>query len=52
VKRASTSPYYVAVEDVAAALADIESKGGQKVFGPHPIPDGASSPASSIPKGI
>ena len=32
--------FYVAVEDVAAALADIESKGGQKAFGPHPIPDG------------
>jgi len=32
--------FYVAVEDVAAALADIESKWGQKAFGPHPIPDG------------
>jgi predicted enzyme related to lactoylglutathione lyase len=32
--------FYVAVEDVAAALADIESKGGKKAFGPHPIPDG------------
>jgi predicted enzyme related to lactoylglutathione lyase len=25
---------------VAAALSLIESKGGQKAFGPHPIPDG------------
>jgi predicted enzyme related to lactoylglutathione lyase len=32
--------FYVAVADVAAALALIESKGGQKAFGPHPIPDG------------
>ena len=31
---------YVAVEDVAAALELIESKGGKKAFGPHPIPDG------------
>ena len=32
--------FYVAVEDVSAALALIESKGGKKAFGPHPIPDG------------
>jgi len=32
--------FYVAVADVAAALELIESKGGQKAFGPHPIPDG------------
>jgi hypothetical protein len=32
--------FYVAVEDVNAALALIESKGGKKAFGPHPIPDG------------
>ena len=32
--------FYVAVADVAAALQLIESKGGQKAFGPHPIPDG------------
>jgi hypothetical protein len=32
--------FYVAVEDVAAALELIESKGGKKAFGPHPIPDG------------
>jgi predicted enzyme related to lactoylglutathione lyase len=32
--------FYVAVEDVAAALELIECKGGKKAFGPHPIPDG------------
>jgi predicted enzyme related to lactoylglutathione lyase len=32
--------FYVAVADVSAALALIETKGGQKAFGPHPIPDG------------
>jgi predicted enzyme related to lactoylglutathione lyase len=32
--------FYVAVEDVSAALELIESKGGKKAFGPHPIPDG------------
>ena len=32
--------FYVAVEDVSAALALIDSKGGKKAFGPHPIPDG------------
>jgi predicted enzyme related to lactoylglutathione lyase len=32
--------FYVAVEDVSAALTLIDSKGGKKAFGPHPIPDG------------
>ena len=32
--------FYVAVEDVSAALELIEGKGGKKAFGPHPIPDG------------
>jgi hypothetical protein len=32
--------FYVAVDDVAATLALIESKGGKLGFGPHPIPDG------------
>jgi predicted enzyme related to lactoylglutathione lyase len=32
--------FYVAVEDVSAALELIESKGGKKAFGPNPIPDG------------
>jgi hypothetical protein len=33
--------FYVAVADIVAALALIESKGGKTAFGPHPIPDGA-----------
>jgi predicted enzyme related to lactoylglutathione lyase len=33
--------FYVHVPSVEAALATIESKGGKKAFGPHPIPDGA-----------
>jgi predicted enzyme related to lactoylglutathione lyase len=32
--------FYVAVADVTAALALIESKGGQKAYGPLPTPDG------------
>ena len=32
--------FYVAVEDVSAALELIEGKGGKKAFGPLPIPDG------------
>jgi predicted enzyme related to lactoylglutathione lyase len=32
--------FYVAVADVSAALALIESKGGEKAFGQHTIPDG------------
>ena len=32
--------FYVAVADVAAALALIESKGGQTAYGPLPTPDG------------
>lgn len=32
--------FYVAVEDVAAALKLIESKGGQTAYGPLPTPDG------------
>jgi predicted enzyme related to lactoylglutathione lyase len=32
--------FYVAVADIVAALALIESKGGKKAFGPHPLPDG------------
>ncbi|MGO9318428.1 MAG: VOC family protein [Terracidiphilus sp.] len=32
--------FYVAVPDIVAALALIESKGGTKAFGPHPLPDG------------
>jgi predicted enzyme related to lactoylglutathione lyase len=43
--------FYVAVNNVEAALALIESKGGKTAFGPHPIPDGASLPALRTPKG-
>lgn len=32
--------FYVAVEDVGEALKLVESIGGKKAFGPHPIPDG------------
>ena len=32
--------FYVAVENIAAALEVIERKGGKKAFGPQPIPDG------------
>ena len=32
--------FYVAVEDVEAALALIESRGGQRAYGPLPTPDG------------
>jgi len=43
--------FYVAVDDVAAALALIESKGGQKAFGPHPIPDGGVIAGFNDPEG-
>ena len=43
--------FYVGVEDVAAALALIESKGGQKAFGPHPIPDGGIIAGFTDPEG-
>jgi hypothetical protein len=43
--------FYVGVEDVNAALALIESKGGQKAFGPHPIPDGGIIAGFTDPEG-
>jgi predicted enzyme related to lactoylglutathione lyase len=43
--------FYVAVEDVAAALADIESKGGKTAFGPHPTPDGGIIGGFTDPEG-
>ena len=43
--------FYVAVADVAAALADIESKGGKTAFGPHPIPDGGIIAGFTDPEG-
>jgi hypothetical protein len=43
--------FYVAVDDVAATLALIESKGGQKAFGPHPIPGGGIIAGFNDPEG-
>jgi predicted enzyme related to lactoylglutathione lyase len=43
--------FYVAVADVNAALALIESKGGKKAFGPHPIPDGGIIAGFTDPEG-
>jgi predicted enzyme related to lactoylglutathione lyase len=43
--------FYVAVANVDAALAVIESKGGQKAFGPHPIPDGGIIAGFTDPEG-
>jgi predicted enzyme related to lactoylglutathione lyase len=43
--------FYVAVDNVAAALALIESKGGKKAFGPHPIPDGGMIAGFTDPEG-
>jgi len=43
--------FYVAVEDVAAKLVEIESKGGKKAFGPHPIPDGGIIGGFEDPEG-
>ena len=43
--------FYVQVDDVNAALALIESKGGRKAFGPHPIPDGGIIAGFTDPEG-
>ena len=43
--------FYVEVADVTAALELIESKGGQKAFGPHPIPDGGIIAGFTDPEG-
>jgi predicted enzyme related to lactoylglutathione lyase len=43
--------FYVAVADVTAALAKIESSGGKKAFGPHPIPDGGIIAGFTDPEG-
>jgi hypothetical protein len=32
--------FYIAVENLESTLSAIEAQGGQKAFGPHPIPDG------------
>ena len=43
--------FYVAVGDVAATLALIESKGGKLGFGPHTIPDGGIIAGFTDPEG-
>jgi predicted enzyme related to lactoylglutathione lyase len=43
--------FYVAVADIQAALALIESKGGKLAFGPHPIPDGGIIANFTDPEG-
>jgi len=43
--------FYVAVTDIVAALALIESKGGKTAFGPHPIPDGGIIAGFTDPEG-
>jgi hypothetical protein len=43
--------FYVAVADITAALALIESKGGKTAFGPHPIPDGGLIAGFTDPEG-
>ncbi|MGA2168704.1 MAG: VOC family protein [Terracidiphilus sp.] len=43
--------FYVEVADVEAALALIETKSGQKAFGPHPIPDGGIIAGFTDPEG-
>ncbi|MGD0829722.1 MAG: VOC family protein [Terracidiphilus sp.] len=43
--------FYVAVPDVPAALALIESKGGKTAFGPHLIPDGGIFAGFTDPEG-
>jgi hypothetical protein len=43
--------FYVAVTNIVAALALIESKGGKKAFGPHPIPDGGIIAGFTDPEG-
>ncbi len=43
--------FYVEVGDVNATLALIEDEGGQKAFGPHPVPAGAIIPGFTDPEG-
>jgi len=43
--------FYVAVADIKAALALIESKGGKTAFGPQPIPDGGIIAGFTDPEG-
>jgi len=34
--------FYVEVADFDATIAKVESLGGKKLFGPHPLPDGTA----------
>lgn len=43
--------FYVSVPDVEAALVLIESKGGEKAFGPHTVPDGSIVAGFTDPEG-
>lgn len=43
--------FYVAVKELTAALELIESQGGKKAFGPHPIPDGGLIAGFTDPEG-
>ena len=43
--------FYVAVDDVAAKLAEIEAHGGKIGFGPHPIPNGGIIAGFEDPEG-
>ena len=43
--------FYIAVADIEAALERVESKGGKRSFGPHPIPDGALIAYFTDPEG-
>lgn len=43
--------FYVEVANVEAALATIESRGGHKAFGPHPVPNGAIIAGFTDPEG-
>jgi len=43
--------FYVAVDDIVAKLAEIESKGGKTAFGPHPIPAGGFFAGFEDPEG-
>jgi hypothetical protein len=43
--------FYIAVKDIHAMLALIESKGGKLGFGPHTIPDGGIIAGFEDPEG-
>jgi predicted enzyme related to lactoylglutathione lyase len=43
--------FYVSVEDIDAALSNIESLGGKKLQGPHPLPNGGQFAHITDPEG-